>query len=168
MFFIETSMYSDGINFPAVSIYFKGCDVQEKCKDCHNKQLWEFSIEQDNPENIIEAIEKEFLKLNKFYNKIAICFVGGEPLADKHIENVEKVSKYFKETYKGHIANIVYSWRYIEQIEKEKKMSKITNIDYIVCGKFDKEKYVNNFPASTNQYIYDLNKKTIIKKHEVK
>jgi pyruvate-formate lyase-activating enzyme len=39
------------INFlsqPCVSIFFKGCDKEIKCTNCHNSELWEQSSEKRN------------------------------------------------------------------------------------------------------------------------
>jgi anaerobic ribonucleoside-triphosphate reductase activating protein len=163
MYYIETSMYSDGINFPSVSIYFKGCDKEEKCKNCHNPQLWEFDDEMDLFTDIIQKIEKQLLTMISYYDIISICFIGGEPTSKRHIFNLSQISKYFKDKYKSRIRNILYSWRYFEDLN----LNYLKYIDYGVLGEYDENLKTNSFPGSSNQYIYDFNNNKKIKKEEV-
>lgn len=51
----------------------------------------------------------------------------------------------------------MYSWRTIEQINKENLKPYIKYIDYGVLGVYDNDLYTPNvLPSSTNQYIYDF------------
>ena len=91
------------------------------------------------------------------YNKMSIVFLGGEPLAEWNRQSVLEISKHFKEKYKDKIENILYSWRYIEDIKNENLKKYVKFIDYGVLGSFDNDKKVIDcIPASTNQYIYDF------------
>lgn len=67
-----------------------------------------------------------------------------------------ELSRYIKEKYKD-VVIIMYSWRTIEQINKENLKPYIKYIDYGVLGSYDKDLHVSyTLPASTNQYIYDF------------
>ena len=164
---IETNLDSDGINFPSITIFFWGCDKKIKCKNCHNQQLWEFNKESNNTKRMLEEIKIQINKVEKVYDKIAVCFCGGEPLASHHIFDMAIVSKIIKREFRDKIATIVYSWRTMEQIENQKKMDYMQDIDYGILGAFDETKYVDDFPASTNQKIINFKTMKEITKEEV-
>lgn len=167
-FYVDTSISTDGINYPSVSIYFFGCDKPVKCKGCHNESLWNFTKEKDDIELMISKMEKEYLKVNKYFDKISICFLGGEPLADQHINSVKEISKYFKNKYPNDIITIVYSWRTHEIVEQEGKQIYLDNVDYCKYGEYD-EKLKNDkgFLATSNQYFYNNHTNKKIEKGEV-
>jgi anaerobic ribonucleoside-triphosphate reductase activating protein len=86
---------------------------------------------------------------------MALCYLGGEPLAVWNRLSLYVVSKYFKIKYNDRVCNILYSWRYLEDIKCVNKYT--TYMDYGVLGDFQKEKKdLNYIPSSTNQYIYDF------------
>lgn len=114
-FYVETSISTDGVNYPSVSLYFFGCDKPVKCHGCHNEKLWSFPNQKDNVQKMIAKMEDELNKIYKYSKKVSICFLGGEPLANQHIGTMEIISKYFKEKY-NNVITIVYTWRTIEDI----------------------------------------------------
>jgi len=82
--------------------------------------------------------------------------LGGEPLAKYNRNITLELSNYIKEKYKNAII-VLYSWRTIEQINRESLKPYIKYIDYGVLGSYNKDLYVSNtLPSSTNQYIYDF------------
>lgn len=167
-YLIETNNSTDGVNYPSISIYFRGCDKPIKCKGCHNSSLWKFEDDNDNIQEMIRDMEREYLRVNKYFKKISICFLGGEPLAEKHIESVQEISKYFKDKYKDNITTIVYSWRTHQKVEQEGKSVYLENVDYCKFGEYIEELSTDSdFLATTNQYFYNNKTNKIIQKGEV-
>lgn len=161
---IQNSINGDGLYYPSLSIYFSGCDKPIKCKDCHNpelqKQKMGYKTDYLSLINDLDTKVQEWLKI---YPKISICYLGGEALANWNIKSTYEVSKYFKAKYKERICNIVYTWRYLKDLEDIKDY--ISYMDLGVLGDFEKELFVENqIPASYNQYIYDFNKKIKLKR----
>jgi len=67
----------------------------------------------------------------------------------------ELVRTNFKLKYNDKICSIIYTWRYLKDIEHLKKY--ISYIDYGVLGDFQEyNKNINYIPSSTNQYIYNF------------
>lgn len=154
---LQNSINSDGLWYPSISIYYSGCDKPIKCKDCHNPELQQRNVGfPTNSESLINDIEQSLIEWLNTYNKISLCFLGGEPLAEWNRESVQKVSKYFKEKYPIQTCNIIYTWRYLEDLQQLKQYVKY--MDYGVLGDFQIEnKDISFIPSSTNQYIYDFN-----------
>lgn len=154
-FYIETSTSTDGVNYPSVSIYFFGCDKLNKCKGCHNEKLWSFTEQKNDNSLMIQKIEKELLRIYEYTDKVSVCFLGGEPLSEKHRDSVKVISKYFKQKYKK-VITIVYTWRLIEDIIQQNLLNYLCSVDYLKCGEFDSNLMSNGFLATSNQYFYDL------------
>lgn len=154
----QFSINGDGLYYPAISLYFSGCDKKIKCVNCHNHELQHIGLgNKTNSKEIIETIEKQLLEWLSIYPKMAICYLGGEALAPWNRDVTYSVSKYFKNKYGDKIKNIVYSWRYLEDLEELK--DKISYMDLGVLGDFKQELFVQNqVPSSSNQYIYDFNR----------
>lgn len=152
---IQNSINSDGIWYPAISIYYSGCDKATICEGCHNKELKIFGNGyKTNAANLIIDIDVMLNAWMDVYKEMAICFVGGEPLAEYNRESVKVISKYFKEKYKN-VHTIIYTWRTLEDIDCLSEYVK--DIDYGVLGEFiEKEKDIRYIPSSKNQYIYDF------------
>lgn len=153
----QITVNSDGLYFPAISIYFSGCDKKIKCKNCHNPELQKKGCGiKTNYKQVIEDIEKDLKELLNIYPKISLCYLGGEALAPWNRESTYEISKYFKNKYKNKICNIIYTWRYIEDLKQLSKEVSYMNLG--VLGDFEEDlKIENRVPASTNQYIYDFN-----------
>lgn len=160
---IQTSLNSDGLFYPSISIYYSGCDKKHKCKMCHNPELQDrYNGFKTTTNELINDIEKSLIGWFSVYETMSICYIGGEPLAEWNKESVYEVSKYFKNKYNKTICNIVYTWRYLEDLNYELN-NKLKFMDYGVFGDFKLENSDINFiPSSKNQYIYDFNKKTKI------
>ena len=160
---LQNSINNDGLWYPSISIYFSGCDNPVKCKNCHNPELqlkgigYKVLVDQ-----LIDEVEDILLNWLDIFPKISICYLGGEPLAIWTREAVFKISRYFKEKYKNKICNIIYSWRYLDQINRIKKY--VSYMDYGVLGEYQEEnRDINYIPTSTNQYIYDFKNNKKIK-----
>ncbi|QPW62140.1 4Fe-4S cluster-binding domain-containing protein [Clostridium botulinum] len=160
---VQSSINGDGLYYPAISIYFSGCDKLHKCLNCHNpemqKQHYGFKT---NTQDLIKDIEQIVTSWLRMYPTIAICYVGGESLAEWNRNATLNISKYFKTKYDMKIQNIVYSWRYLEDLQVVKKYIKY--MDLGVLGEFRQELFQeNHVPASSNQYIYDFKNNKKIK-----
>ncbi len=151
---VKSSLNSDGLWYPSVSIYFSGCDKSIKCKNCHNKDIQDKSVGfLTDEDEIIKSVENILKFWLNSYENISLCFLGGEPLTDYNKELTKNISKYFKNKYLNSIKTIVYSWRYLEQLD----LDYMKYMDYGVLGEFDEtKKDLNLTPASSNQYIYDF------------
>ena len=153
---LQNSINNDGLWYPSISIYYSGCDKIIKCQNCHNPELQQKKIGyKTTNEKLINDIEIVLNKWLDIYSKMSLCYLGGEPLSLWNRESVYFLSKYFKRKYGEKICNIIYTWRYLDNIELIKKY--ITYIDYGVLGDFQEEnKNINYIPSSINQYIYDF------------
>ena len=74
-----------------VSIFMQGCTF--KCKNCFNKETWDFNGGEEFNEKIID----EVIELCKNPNIKGLSILGGEPLHPKNIEGTTKLAKRFKE-----------------------------------------------------------------------
>lgn len=157
---LQNSINNDGLWYPSISIYYSGCDKLVKCIYCHNPELQKQEIGYKTAnKQLINDIEKILNNWLDIFPKMSLCYLGGEPLSIWNRESVYMVSRYFKLKYPDEICNILYSWRYIEDIDNMRKY--ITYIDYGVLGDFQEiNKDLNYIPSSTNQYIYDFKNKT--------
>lgn len=161
MYSVDLSL-TNGLGKPAVSIYYSGCDIPVKCRECHNSELWNKQDTKIEYDELIRII-KEF---NTFHysDELIVSFLGGEPFAPYNRNSVIEVSKRLKEDFPK-VKTIVYSWRLPEQVEDEW----IENIDLGVLGQFDiRELREDYLPASSNQVIYDFNKKEVMPAIKIK
>ena len=152
---LQNSINGDGLWYPSISVYYSGCDKSIKCKKCHNPELQLKGIGyKTNNKNLIQDIEEKLIMWLSTYKIISICYLGGEPLSTWNRNSVLNVSKYFKNKYQNQICNILYTWRYINDLSILEKYIKY--MDYGVLGDFQEEcKDLNYIPASSNQYIYN-------------
>lgn len=155
---LQNSINSDGLWYPSISIYYSGCDKPIKCIDCHNPELQCQGIGyKTTNDQLIQDIEKVLIQWLDTYQTISICYLGGEPLAKWNRQSVFEVSQYFKSKYKKQVCNIIYSWRYIDDLHALPMLQYLTYMDYGVLGDFQLENRDTNYvPSSTNQYIYDF------------
>lgn len=152
MIYVHSIDYSltNGLGGPAISIYYSGCDVPVKCEGCHNKELWT----KQNERIEYKALYKQVLWYNEFNpkSKLTVAFLGGDPLAEYNRRSFMEVTRKLKRDFSD-IEIILYSWRLTDDIDKEW----VKNVDYGVLGKFEKEKFRENFlPGSSNQVLYDF------------
>ena len=74
-----------------VSVFMQGCTF--KCKNCFNKETWDFNGGEKFDEKIIDKI----IKLCSNPNIKGLSILGGEPLHPKNIEGTTLLAKTFKE-----------------------------------------------------------------------
>jgi anaerobic ribonucleoside-triphosphate reductase activating protein len=142
----------------SLSIYFQGCDKVPKCAFCHNKDTWEpFKGFKYEISELNEIIKDKVSYALETYEKIAVSFLGGEPLAPYNREAVLEISKELKEEFGDKIVNILFSWRTLEDIKNQNLEKYIEYIDEFVLGPYEHElRNVDKngnvlFPASKNQ-----------------
>lgn len=160
---LQNSINGDGLWYPSISIYYSGCDKIIKCKNCHNPELQKQGIGyRTNNQQLIRDIEEKLILWLSTYKTMSLCYLGGEPLTPWNRDSVLYISKYFKNKYKNQVYNILYTWRYIDDLSTLNKY--IGYMDFGVLGDFKIDnKNLNYIPSSSNQYIYDFNKQIIIK-----
>ena len=160
---IRTSISSDGLGVPAVSVYFSKCDKKEIvghfCKDCHNSELQENNIGYNlHISEAIEILTKKINEIKSIFGECQLAILGGEPLS-----KLNKIySKNLAEWFFGYeVKTILYTWRTLEDIKNER--IDISYYDRIVCGSYIEDlKSEDYILGSENQYILDKNMNKII------
>ncbi|WP_232218217.1 MULTISPECIES: 4Fe-4S cluster-binding domain-containing protein [unclassified Thermosipho (in: thermotogales)] len=156
----------------ALSIYFQGCDKQPKCPLCHNKDTWEpFKGFEYDVEALIKRLKEKINTIIDSYDKLAVVYLGGEPLAPYNRKAVFEISKALKEEFSDKIVNTIYTWRTLEDIDTQNLRNYITYMDEGILGPYehDKRNIDENgnllFPASKNQkYVkFSRRRKTCMK-----
>ncbi len=122
----------------AISIIFSGCSI--RCKDCHNKQLWDVkSGKLTSSDQVIKNIKE-----NPLVDYVA--FMGGEPTdqMDFLIHLCERIKMELN------LPVAVYTGREFEVLPQKL----IKNLDLVICGPYKKELHIGGWPASSNQRIF--------------
>jgi len=161
-----TCNFSDHPKYPCVSVYFQGCDKKDFagqfCQQCHNPDTWEsecmFSL---SSEDIYKIVSAKINTLLLAYNYCAVSLVGGEPLHASNRDDVLKLTKLLKETYKNKVVILLYSWRTEQDIKDQHLEEYLSYIDELCLGEYMHSKHVDGFPASTNQK-YSKNRFSLI------
>ncbi|ABR30472.1 ribonucleoside-triphosphate reductase [Thermosipho melanesiensis] len=155
----------------ALSIYFQGCDRIPKCPFCHNKETWEpFRGFEYNVEKLIIRIKEKINDIIDLHEKIAIVYLGGEPLAPYNRRALLEISKSLKEEFSEKIINTLYTWRTLEDIKNQKLSSFIEYIDEAILGPYDHDQRNTDkdgnllFPASKNQKYIILGRNKVCTK----
>lgn len=159
---VKSSLSTDGLGVPAVSIYFGGCDKKaftgSFCPGCQNAEMQDINV--DIPAYYQEELYRYVIQFisdwKQISNVVAVAFIGGEPLACYNRDCVKYISERIKEEFKN-IVTIVYSWRTIEDIREQNLVDYVYNIDKCVLG--DYKDYWSDptyLLGSTNQVIYNF------------
>lgn len=147
MYSIDFSLIN-GLGKPSVSIYFSGCDIPVKCRECHNPELWRQQDSQVGYEELKRLVKSS----QSFSKELIVSFLGGDPLASYNREEVQEISSQLKRDF-PEVKLVIYSWRLPNQIEDEW----VSDFDYGVLGQFDIGEFKEGYlPASTNQIVYDF------------
>ncbi len=142
--------FNDHPIYPSVSVYFQGCDATPKCVGCHNPETWDFDEKYTRGyDEILQVVIEKLSLLLKGYSKVALAFVGGEPLSKRNRQCVRLLSKDAKEIFGVDVLTILYSWR--EPIDLLPLKEYVQYIDEFVLGKFEISLKKDDFPASSNQ-----------------
>ena len=110
-----------------VSVFFQGCAFH--CKNCFNKETWDFeagnSFGDEQIEEIIKLAEPEHIS--------GLSILGGEPMHPKNIENTTKLVKRFKKSYPN---KTIWAWSgfLFDDYLKDKEV--VNYLDVLVDGQF--------------------------------
>lgn len=156
---IKKSDVANGLGV-RVSLFVSGCTHQ--CKNCFNKEAWDFHYGQEFTEKEIERILQE---LDHPY-VAGLTLLGGEPL--EHVNQqgllplLRKVKEKFPEKniwcYTGYTFDTDVMGRMCKEWKETPEL--ISYFDVIVDGKFIEEKknIKLRFRGSSNQRIIDVPK----------
>lgn len=153
-----------------MALFVQGCHFH--CKDCFNKETWDF----DGGKEWTDEIEEKFIKLAARPYIKRISFLGGEPLANENVSTVLHIIQRIKMLYPE--KNIwLYTGYTIEDILPFGNMVRQQNFDVnsiyrsevvkhvdVLCdGAFmtDKKDPLNmivKWVGSTNQRVIDVQK----------
>ena len=134
-----------------VSIFMQGCHFH--CKNCFNKETWDF----EGGEEFTEDTIKKVLQLsNKEYIK-GLSILGGEPMHPNNIEGTTKLAKAFKEEYPDKTIWVWSGYRFDEDL-KDKEV--LNYIDVLVDGTYKDELHnpTLKWKGSSNQRVIDVSK----------
>ena len=145
-----------------VSLFVSGCN--HHCKNCFNKEAWDFNYGNDftqkEEDEIIEDLKPEYIT--------GLSLLGGEPFEKTNQEGLVPLIKKVKETYPDKKIWCYTCFTFDKQIlgqmigEEHNQTTEemLENIDYIVDGRFVEE--LKNprlqFRGSSNQRIIDVKK----------
>ena len=153
-----------------VSLFVSGCN--HHCKNCFNKEAWDFNYGDDftekEQESIINDLKPDYIT--------GLSLLGGEPFEKVNQEGLVPLVKKVKQTYPdkkiwcytGYTFDNQILGKMIGEENRETTKEMLSHIDYIVDGKFvDELKDPKlQFRGSSNQRIIDvqqsLNKNEIV------
>ena len=133
-----------------VSIFMQGC--QFHCKNCFNKETWDFNggkeFTEETINKVLELSEKDEVK--------GLSILGGEPMHPVNIEGTTKLAKAFKEKFPE---KDIWAWsgfRYEDLKDKEV----LKYIDVLVDGTYKDELHdpTLKWKGSSNQRVVDIKK----------
>ncbi len=144
---IASTQYS--VSNQSFEIYVSGCDGH--CgEDCHNKELWDFSIGVD----YCSAIPDIIAKLVDYDDVIeAIWILGGEPLLNKEEDLV-----YLATSIRAISKKPIYLFTRKDFVDISDSIR--SSFDFIKCGCYDSKYRDDNYYsegvklATTNQKVY--------------
>ncbi len=133
-----------------VSIFVQGCEFH--CKDCFNKETWNFDKGQeftsDTILRVLELASEDYIQ--------GLSILGGEPLHHRNIDGTISLAKAFKEKYPKKDIWIWTGYLYENIVNKD-----ILNYaDVIVDGQFQEElhDFRLKWRGSSNQRVIDVKK----------
>ena len=145
-----------------VTLFVSGCN--HHCKNCFNKEAWDFNYGDD----FTQKEEQEIIDNLKPSYITGLTLLGGEPFEQVNQEGLVPLIKKVKATYPdkeiwcytGFTFDKQILDQMIKQENRETTKQMIDNIDYIVDGKFvDELKDPKlRFRGSSNQRIIDVKK----------
>lgn len=131
-----------------VSIFMQGCSFH--CKNCFNKETWDFEGGQEFTD---ETIDKVIDLCNKPEVK-GLSILGGEPMHPTNIEGTTKLAKAFKEKYPE---KTIWTWTGFEY-EDIKDKDVFNYIDVLIDGQYKDELHdpTLKWKGSSNQRVIDI------------
>lgn len=143
-----------------VSLFVSGCT--HHCKECFNKEAWDFNYGKPFTEKEIDTI-MEYLKPGYV---AGLSLLGGEPMEPSNQEGILPLLRRVKETYPEKniwcYTGYLFDKDILERMCQESEITKeiVTYLDIVVDGEFVvKQKNLKvNFRGSDNQRIIDVKK----------
>ena len=134
-----------------ISIFMQGCAFH--CKNCFNKETWDFDggkeFNEKTIDEVLELCSKDFIT--------GLSILGGEPLHTNNIEGTTLLAKVFKEKYPN---KTLWVWSGF-LFDKDLKDKEILNyIDVLVDGQFVNSLHnpTLKWKGSSNQRVIDVQK----------
>lgn len=143
-----------------VSLFVSGC--RHRCKNCFNKEAWDFNFGEkftaETMEEIMSALDKDFVS--------GLTILGGEPFEDENLDGVLSVVKECRSRFPQKNIWCYTGFDFVSDFlngsgERHQKITDILGyIDVLVDGKFIEEKKDLSllFRGSSNQNIIDVKK----------
>ncbi len=145
-----------------VSLFVSGCN--HHCKNCFNKEAWDFNYGDDftqkEEQEIIEDLKPDYIT--------GLSLLGGEPFEQVNQERLVSLIQNVKQNYPNKeiwcYTGFTFDTQILGQMIKEEHRQTtkqmLENIDYIVDGKFVEELKDPKlrFRGSSNQRIIDVKK----------
>ena len=131
-----------------VSIFMQGCSFH--CKNCFNKETWDFEggreFTDDTINKVLELCNKPEVK--------GLSILGGEPMHPTNIEGTTKLAKAFKEKYPE---KTIWTWTGFKY-EDIKDKDVFNYIDVLVDGQYKDELHdpTLKWKGSSNQRVIDI------------
>ena len=141
-----------------VSIFMQGCGFH--CKNCFNKETWDFDAGKDFNQKTIDEVlnlcSEDYIK--------GLSILGGEPMHPKNIEGTTKLAKAFKEKYPD---KNVWVWSGFKFDEDLKDKEVLNYVDVLVDGRYedDLHDFTLKWRGSSNQRVIDV--KESLKEHKI-
>ena len=103
------------LNNEALEIYLSGCSGidGEHCKNCHNPELWDYSVGTLCNENVSEKIKEKIINNTGLIKRVMI--MGGEPLD----QDSDELLKFINDIRVEGIEYWLFTRREIEEIPTE-------------------------------------------------
>ena len=141
-----------------VSIFMQGCGFH--CKNCFNKETWDFDAGKDFNQKTID----EVLNLCSADYIKGLSILGGEPMHPKNIEGTTKLAKAFKEKYPDKNLWVWSGFKFDEDL-KDKEV--LNYVDVLVDGRYedDLHDFTLKWRGSSNQRV--INVKESLKAHKI-
>ena len=134
-----------------VSIFMQGCSFH--CKNCFNKETWDFNngieFNDDTINEVLNLCQKDHIK--------GLSILGGEPMHPNNEEGTAKLAKAFKEKYPN---KSVWMWSGYKFDEGLKDKEALKYVDVLVDGTYTDElrNPTLKWKGSSNQRVIDVKK----------
>ena len=141
-----------------VSIFMQGCSFH--CKNCFNKETWDFKGGKEFTDKTI----KEVLDLCSKEHIKGLSILGGEPMHPNNIDGTTSLAKAFKEKYPE---KNLWIWSGFKFDEDLKGKEVLNYVDVLVDGVYKDELHdpTLKWKGSANQRVIDVQKS--IKTNEI-
>ena len=136
-----------------VSLFVSGC--RHHCKNCFNREAWDFDFGRpftnDTEEEILAELDKDYIK--------GLSLLGGEPFEPENRAALTQLLKRVREKYPQKTV-WCYTGFEFEKLSDQTAREMLSLIDVLVDGKFVEELKSPDliFRGSSNQRIIDVKK----------